>query len=122
GILGIPYIQMDQDFWRPNWTQPNDETFFADLRKVLSGERWVLDRNYNRTTPIKWENIDLVVWWMIKAHRKMRLRYCEVMLDPKWKRFNFVRLRNPREVEAFLERIQSEAGVSFQPLGTHEKS
>lgn len=155
GILGIPYIQMDQVFWRPNWTVPDDETFFADLRKALSGETWVLDGNYNRTAPIKWERIDLVVWldfsfartlfqvilrsfrrsrsreelwpgtnnresfrrmflskdsivwWMIKTHGRMRTRYLEAMADPKWKHLPFVRLRSPREVDAFLNRLQN---------------
>lgn len=60
--LNVPHIEMDRVFWRPNWTQPSDEEFFRDLRVALAPPRWVLDGNYTRSIPIKWEKIDLVVW------------------------------------------------------------
>lgn len=59
---GLPYIEMDRVFWQPNWTEPSDEVFFSNLRNALSGDHWVLDGNYTRTIPIKWEKIELVIW------------------------------------------------------------
>lgn len=41
---------------------PSDAVFFEKLQKALQGEDWVLDGNYSRTVPIKWEKIDLVIW------------------------------------------------------------
>lgn len=61
-LLGIPYIEMDEIFWGPNWYWPSDEEFFQSLENALKGDRWVLDGNYTRTIPIKWESIDLVIW------------------------------------------------------------
>ncbi len=61
-ILEIPYIEMDQIFWGPNWYWPSDDEFFAKLKKELQRDQWVLDGNYTRTIPIKWENVDTVVW------------------------------------------------------------
>lgn len=61
-ILNIPYIEMDKIFWGPNWYWPSDEEFFGKLKNSLQGESWVLDGNYTRTIPIKWENVDAVVW------------------------------------------------------------
>lgn len=61
-LLQYPYIEMDKIFWGLDWTMPNDEEFFANLRRALDGPRWVLDGNYTRTTPIKWQNVDLVIW------------------------------------------------------------
>ena len=60
--LKIPYREMDRLYWKPNWQEPNDEEFFSILEHALSGDAWVLDGNYTRTTHIKWPRANLVVW------------------------------------------------------------
>ena len=60
--LSVPYIEMDEVFWLPNWTQPTDDVFLKKLRERLVGDAWVLDGNYNRSVPVKWKNVELVVW------------------------------------------------------------
>ena len=61
-ILDAPYVEMDRLFWGPNWYQPDDEEFFAKLRDAVAQPSWVLDGNYTRSVPIKWERVDLVIW------------------------------------------------------------
>ena len=61
-ILAIPYFEMDAIFWEPDWTFPEDNELFSKLSAALEGESWVLDGNYTRTLPIKWENVDTVIW------------------------------------------------------------
>lgn len=61
-ILNVPYIEMDKIFWGPNWYWPSDDEFFGKLKNSLQTERWVLDGNYTRTIPIKWESVDTVIW------------------------------------------------------------
>lgn len=60
--LELPYIEIDAIFWGKNWYWPPDEAFFARLEKTLDREAWVLDGNYTRTTAIKWEAVDTVIW------------------------------------------------------------
>jgi adenylate kinase family enzyme len=60
--LGSPLIEMDKMFWGPNWASPKDEEFFRKLETALSADTWVLDGNYNRTIPIKWKNVQVVIW------------------------------------------------------------
>lgn len=60
--LNYPYIEMDKIFWGPNWKWPSDEEFFGNLQVALSEPQWVLDGNYTRAVPIKWEKIELVIW------------------------------------------------------------
>ena len=60
--LGIPYLEMDKIFWGPDWGWPDDEVFFKKLELELQRENWLLDGNYTRTTPIKWQNVQLVIW------------------------------------------------------------
>ncbi len=60
--LSIPYIEMDKVFWGPDWYWPPDEEFFSNLKKEIAGDEWLLDGNYTRTIPIKWERVQMVVW------------------------------------------------------------
>ena len=53
--LNIPYVELDELFWKPNWTESKDEEFFPKLEEALSVDGWVLDGNYTRTIPIKWK-------------------------------------------------------------------
>ena len=60
--LSIPFLEMDAIFWGPEWSSPEDQVLFARLSKALEGENWVLDGNYSRTLPIKWERVQAVIW------------------------------------------------------------
>lgn len=61
--LDIPYLEMDQLFWGPNWTESSDEVFFQRLRDVFAQHpAWVLDGNYSRTQSLKWQEVEMVVW------------------------------------------------------------
>jgi len=61
--LALPYIEMDTLYWRSDWQGTPDDIMFARLEATLSTTPgWVLDGNYNRTRPIKWRNVDLVIW------------------------------------------------------------
>jgi len=60
--LSLPFLEMDAIFWGPDWTFPEDKELFSKITSALEGENWVLDGNYTRTIPIKWDDIDLVIW------------------------------------------------------------
>jgi len=60
--LSLPFLEMDAIFWGPDWTFPEDKELFSKLASALEGENWVLDGNYTRTIPIKWDNIDIIIW------------------------------------------------------------
>lgn len=61
-LLSIPSIEMDALFWGPDWHWPSDEEFFGKLERALEREDWILDGNYPRTTFIKWQRVETVVW------------------------------------------------------------
>ena len=60
--LNIPYIQLDELHWKPNWAKSTDEDFFSKLEKAVSSDEWVLDGNYTKTIPIKWKRVQIVVY------------------------------------------------------------
>ena len=74
--LSVPYIQLDELYWKPNWAESTDEELFPKLEKALSPDEWVLDGNYNRTTSTKWKRVQMVVYldlpFCILLYRIMR--------------------------------------------------
>jgi len=63
GVLKTRYLQMDQLYWQPNWTEPTVEEFREIVRQAINQETWVLDGNYHsKTKDLKWEVTTLVVW------------------------------------------------------------
>jgi len=60
--LGLPYYEMDALYWKPGWQEPSYPEFMAKLEAVAAQPRWVLDGNYSRTQPIKWRNVEQVIW------------------------------------------------------------
>ncbi len=61
-VLDCDYVEMDKVFWLPNWEEPSNEVFLPKLEKALAGSRWVCDGNYGRTVPVKWRNVEMVIW------------------------------------------------------------
>ena len=66
--LNIPYIQLDELYWKPNWAESTDEELFPKLEKALFPAEWVLDGNYNRTASIKWKRVQMVVYLDLPFH------------------------------------------------------
>jgi adenylate kinase family enzyme len=62
GALQLPYIEMDQLFWKPDWVESTDEEFLPRIEQVAERPQWVLDGNYSRTLPIKLNSAQLFVW------------------------------------------------------------
>ena len=60
--LDLPYVESDELFWLPDWTEPPEEQFLATVKAVVAKDCWVLDGNYSRTIPIKWPRTHAVVW------------------------------------------------------------
>lgn len=73
-IIGGKYIELDSLFWRPNWVQASDEEFYEGLRGAIreAGECYVIDGNYTRTIPIKFQNLDMVVWLDLSFAKNFR--------------------------------------------------
>ena len=66
--LNVPYVQLDELFWKPNWTESSDEEFFPKIEDALSPDEWVLDGNYTRTIPVKWKRVQMVVYLDLPFH------------------------------------------------------
>ncbi|TMP30419.1 adenylate kinase [Pseudoalteromonas rubra] len=153
--LNYPYLEMDAIFWKPNWQESSDEEFFSNLADWLSGEHWVLDGNYSRTSEIKWGRVDTIIWvdysfartlfqavkrafirivtkkelwgktgnvesfrkcflskksiilWTLQTYSYNRVRYAELLNDPKYSHIKFVRITSPKKAQTFIDELRT---------------
>jgi adenylate kinase family enzyme len=61
-VLNLPYYELDQLFWKSAWEESSDDELFRKVHDVTSQPRWILDGSYTRTAPIKWKQVELVIW------------------------------------------------------------
>jgi adenylate kinase family enzyme len=65
---GLPVIHLDLHFWQPGWAAPSESEWRDIQRRVLAGDAWIADGNYNETLDLRLELADTVVvldlpWW-----------------------------------------------------------
>ena len=54
-------IHLDAHYWRPNWIKPDRQTWRLQQRKLVKGERWILDRFYPSTLDERLPHADTVI-------------------------------------------------------------
>ena len=61
-ILDYPRIELDNLYWKENWT-PTDRAIFAEkVKSAIAREHWVLDGNYSYVREMIWARADMVIW------------------------------------------------------------
>ncbi|HWQ28284.1 MAG TPA: hypothetical protein VNN12_04595 [Dehalococcoidia bacterium] len=63
-ILGLPVIELDALYHRPNWQPTPPDEFRRKVQRALSGRAagWVCDGNYSVVRPLVLARADTVVW------------------------------------------------------------
>ena len=60
--LGLPVIHLDAHYWQPAWVEPPKAVWEQTVRRLLSGEAWVMDGNYGGTLDLRLAAADTVVF------------------------------------------------------------
>jgi adenylate kinase family enzyme len=60
--LGVPHIELDSIFWKPNWTPTPKDEFRNLVCEAIAPETWVLDGNYSAVRDVLWARATTVVW------------------------------------------------------------
>jgi len=70
GRIGIPHVELDAIFWKPDWVEKPVEEFRADVSAVLAKypDGWVIDGNYGRIKDLVLPRADTVVWLRTPFH------------------------------------------------------
>ncbi len=63
-LYDLHYIELDNLFWKPNWTMSDDEEFLSKVKTELDkSDCWVVDGNYMRVgAPYIWQRADTFIW------------------------------------------------------------
>jgi len=61
-LTGYPLYHLDKEFWRPGWVMtPRDEKI-ARQNEIISGDKWIIDGNYNSTLETRFAAADLIIY------------------------------------------------------------
>lgn len=62
--LSLSYIEMDDLYWEDDWKETSTVEFFAKIKYKMEqyADGWVMDGSYSRTTALKWQKVDTVIW------------------------------------------------------------
>src|SRR5258708_767623 len=60
--LGVPVIELDALFWRPNWSKPAPDEFRARVAERIAADAWVADGNYSVIRDLTWARADTFIW------------------------------------------------------------
>jgi len=123
GLLDLPYISMDREFfWLPGWKLRDRAEIGAMIADAVAGERWIMDGTSPGTLPLRLPRTDVVIWLrmprLLCLSRIVRRRWryagqsrpemtpgCPEKIDLPFLRYvwNFERTESP-EIEAALAR------------------
>ena len=60
--LGLEVVHMDRLFWKPGWTESDDDEFAAKQEEAVQREAWICEGNYKSSLPLRLARADLVVY------------------------------------------------------------
>ena len=146
--LGLPVIHLDVLFWKPGWTESDDDEFRARVAEALAHPAWVCDGNFGGSWDLRMPLADTIVWidqppwlclfraiWRVVQYRDATrpdmAEGCREGVDLKFYHFiltydgkvrprleaaltehgahaRIVRLRNDREIDAFVAQARPE--------------
>ena len=83
--LGVPYVELDELHWGPNWTEASAEELIAKLSPIAAQDAWVIDGMYFRKIGgLVLRRADTVVWvdppWLVTFARLLRRSLTRVIL------------------------------------------
>lgn len=97
-LLDLPLVQLVWRMLTRSWRRWRS-------REVL----WGTNRERFWPQLMFWRKEDSLLWWIVTQHTRKRDRWVEYMADPRWSGIRFVRLTSSREIEAFVESVESRA-------------
>ncbi|MCA9239302.1 MAG: hypothetical protein KDA37_03845 [Planctomycetales bacterium] len=59
---GLPHIELDQLYWRPNWTPTPDPEFRGIVEKEVGKPEWIIVGNYSKVRDLVWGAATTLVW------------------------------------------------------------
>ena len=62
GAVGLDLIRLDDLYWGPRWSRPEEAEWRARLADALRGDSWIVDGNYAASFGERFARADLVIY------------------------------------------------------------
>jgi adenylate kinase family enzyme len=109
-ITGVPLFYLDMIFHRPDRTTVGRDEFDRELGRIVTLESWIIDGNYRRTLPMRFEAAEKVFHFDLPTEECLRgaaarigtnredLPWVERELDPDFRQYiiDFPRDQKPK--------------------------
>ena len=113
--LGLPFVELDELFWLPNWVEPDEESFSAKVAAATSGESWVVAGNYRRTSvDVIWPRVDTMVVLEVSLATQLRR-----LITRSWHRWRSNELLWGTNYERFWKHFLHRDSLLLFALRTH---
>lgn len=60
--INIPYYELDNIYWKPNWGESSNDEFRTNVDNVTSNIEWIVDGNYARNQDLTLARADTIIW------------------------------------------------------------
>lgn len=63
GVLGVPFVELDALYWKPNWQPSTDEELTSKLAAATERDGWVVAGAYHRVASnVIWPRAQTIIW------------------------------------------------------------
>ncbi len=60
--LNLPLLHLDYYYWKSNWKKPEKEKWRVKVHKLVKGNSWIIDGNYQSTFDIRVPVSDTIIF------------------------------------------------------------
>ena len=69
---GLPLLHLDQVFWRPGWTVTPRTEWRSTVARLVAGDAWILEGNYDSSLDLRLPRADTVIWFDLPRNLCLR--------------------------------------------------
>ncbi len=116
--LGLPFVELDELFWLPNWVMSDDESFSVKVAAATSGESWVVAGNYQRSSvDVIWPRVDTMIVLEVSLVTQLRR-----LIARSWRRSRSNELLWGTNYERLWKHFFHRDSLLLFALRTHRKT
>lgn len=68
-LTDLPLIHLDQQYWKPNWTETPKAEWEGIVEELASQDLWIMDGNYFNTMHIRAPRADTIIFLDIPTYK-----------------------------------------------------
>ncbi len=60
-VTKLPVFHLDRYFWKPNWVEPDQDSWRKVLKELLKSDFWIMDGNHSNSLDMRIPRSDLII-------------------------------------------------------------